>query len=50
VDRIIVFNGGKIVEDGSKKELLANRDGLFTKMWNMQKNGILDNIAENITL
>ena len=48
MDRIIVLNKGKIVEDGTKEELL-NEDniksgkttGLFKKMWEMQKDGVL---------
>jgi ATP-binding cassette subfamily B protein len=44
VDRILVFDKGKIIEDGSKDELLSNRDGLFAKMWNMQKSGVSDSI------
>ncbi|MDR1425794.1 MAG: ABC transporter ATP-binding protein/permease [Rickettsiales bacterium] len=40
LDRIIVFNDGRIAEDGSKEELLANR-GLFRSMWDMQKDGVL---------
>ena len=38
MDRIIVLDKGKIVEDGTKQELLKNKDGLFSKMWEMQKN------------
>ena len=41
MDRIIVLDKGKIAEDGTKDELLNIEDGLFAKMWNMQKNGIL---------
>lgn len=48
MDRIIVLDKGKIVEDGTKEELL-NEDniksgkttGLFKKMWEMQKDGVL---------
>lgn len=41
MDRIIVLDKGKIAEDGTKDELLNIKDGLFAKMWNMQKNGVL---------
>ncbi|MDR2778316.1 MAG: ABC transporter ATP-binding protein/permease [Rickettsiales bacterium] len=44
VDRIVVFDRGKIVEDGPKDKLLANENGLFRRMWNMQKSGISDSI------
>ena len=48
MDRIIVLDKGKIVEDGTKEELL-NEDniksgkttGLFKKMWEMQKDGVI---------
>ena len=41
MDRIIVLDKGKIVEDGTKEELLKIKDGLFSKMWNMQKDGVI---------
>lgn len=40
MDRIIVLNKGKIVEDGSKDDLIQ-QNGIFKKMWDMQKNGII---------
>jgi ATP-binding cassette subfamily B protein len=40
MDRILVFDKGKIVEDGSKNDLLQ-ANGLFAKLWNMQVNGFL---------
>jgi ATP-binding cassette subfamily B protein len=42
MDRIVVLDKGKIVEDGTQKELLQIRDGLFSRMWNMQQNGIIE--------
>ncbi len=41
MDRIIVLDKGKIVEDGTKEELLAINNGLFKKMWDMQKDGVI---------
>ena len=38
-DRIIVMNGGRIVEDGSVSELRA-RGGLFDRMWRLQAEGL----------
>jgi subfamily B ATP-binding cassette protein MsbA len=35
-DRIIVIDEGRIVEQGSHEELLSNKDGLYTKLYNMQ--------------
>lgn len=34
VDKIILLQEGKIVEQGSKKELLAKKDGIFKEMYN----------------
>lgn len=40
LDRIIVFDKGAIVEDGTHEQLLA-RNGLYTSLWNHQINGFL---------
>lgn len=40
MDRILVFDQGKIVEEGSHEELLA-RSGHYSKLWNMQAGGFL---------
>lgn len=40
VDRIIVIDKGEIVEQGTKTELL-NQNGVFTELWNHQRNGML---------
>lgn len=40
MDRILVFDKGKIVEEGTHASLLQ-RDGLYAKMWNMQVGGFL---------
>ena len=34
-DRILVLNGGKIVEEGSHEELMSVQ-GIYSKMFNMQ--------------
>ena len=36
VDRILVFNKGRIVEDGSPQDLLARPDGLFLRLHTLQ--------------
>lgn len=41
MDRIVVLDKGKIVEDGTKEQLLSKQDGLFKKMWDMQKDGMV---------
>jgi len=40
MDRILVFDGGRIVEDGTQAALLA-RNGHFAKLWQMQQHGFL---------
>ncbi len=48
VDRIIVMDKGKIVEQGTKKELLA-LDGYFAELWQHQRDGmILDDDDEEV--
>ncbi len=40
MDRILVFDQGKIIEDGSHQQLLQ-RDGHYAHLWNMQAGGFL---------
>jgi ATP-binding cassette subfamily B protein len=40
MDRILVFDKGKIVEDGTHQELLA-KGGRYTTLWNAQVGGFL---------
>ena len=35
MDRILVFSKGKIVEDGSPKELIS-KNGYYSKVWKLQ--------------
>ncbi len=41
MDRIIVLHDGKIVEEGTHKELLE-RSGLYAELWNHQTGGFLE--------
>lgn len=43
MDRILVFDRGKIVEDGTHQELLA-KDGLYKTLWDAQIGGFLPNL------
>ena len=40
MDRILVMNHGRIVEDGSHTDLLGN-NGLYAKLWAQQSGGFL---------
>src|SRR5262249_13041709 len=41
MDRIIVLDGGKIVEEGGHKELLEH-GGQYAKLWQRQSGGFID--------
>jgi len=41
MDRIIVLDRGRIVEEGAHAELIA-RDGLYAQLWNRQSGGFLE--------
>lgn len=45
MDRIIVMDNGKIVEEGSHRELLRS-GGTYAKLWNHQSGGFLDSSDE----
>lgn len=45
MDRILVFVNGSIVEDGSLNTLLKDQNSHFYKLWNMQAEGFIPNIA-----
>ena len=42
LDRIIVMENGKIVEDGSHDQLLAKKRGIYAKLWQRQSGGFID--------
>lgn len=43
MDRIIVFHKGRVVEEGTKNELL-HMNGHFAMLWNMQTDGFLPSV------
>lgn len=42
MDRILVMRSGKIVEQGSHKELVGKKDGVYAKLWAHQSGGFID--------
>jgi ATP-binding cassette subfamily B multidrug efflux pump len=40
MDRILVMDKGKIVEDGNHQELL-DKNGVYADLWNHQVNGFI---------
>ena len=42
MDRIIVLDKGKIVEDGVHEELASKENGFYKKLWDLQAGGFLD--------
>ncbi|MBQ69058.1 ABC transporter [Candidatus Saccharibacteria bacterium] len=41
LDRIIVLDGGKVVEDGSHQELLSQK-GIYARLWSHQSGGFIE--------
>lgn len=46
MDRIIVVDQGKIIEQGSHQDLLANENSLYKKLWTLQAGGFLADLAD----
>lgn len=42
LDRILVLDNGKIVQDGSHEELLKEIGGIYAKLWNHQSGGFME--------
>ena len=41
MDRIIVMEEGRIVEDGTHDMLIRNPEGSYARLWSMQSGGFL---------
>jgi ABC-type multidrug transport system fused ATPase/permease subunit len=41
MDRIVYLEGGRIVEEGPHRQLLA-KNGAYAKLWNRQMGGFID--------
>ena len=41
MDRILVFDEGKIIQDGSLNDLISDKEGVFYALWKMQSKGFL---------
>lgn len=50
VDRILVFDQGRIVEEGSHRDLMSRPDGTYRQLYDMQTLGFIDDTHEDDTL
>lgn len=50
MNRILVFDKGKIIEDGSLDSLLADKNSHFYKLWQMQAEGFIPSIKTELEI
>lgn len=48
MDRLIVIDGGKVAEQGSHADLLAN-NGIYAELWRRQTNGFLSPMTDDVS-
>lgn len=48
LDRILVFDQGRVIEDGDHEALLANPDGQYRRLFDRQSGNIVDEVPELI--
>lgn len=48
MDRIVVIDQGKIIEEGSHKELLEKPESLYRKLWSLQAGGFLNEEEKDV--
>lgn len=41
MDRILVMDNGKIIEEGSHQDLIKHQAGIYQKLWNLQMSGFI---------
>ena len=46
MDRIVVMDEGRVVEDGTHAQLLKKKGGIYARLWHLQKGGFLPEDAD----
>lgn len=46
MDRIVVLEAGKVIEDGTHETLLENPESLYRKLWSLQAGGFITDTGE----